>query len=109
MAFEDLLVTLRDDQLSKLRCQKPLQSTDPPQFIDLFSDAGFKAAVQLRHLVCALPQFAKEPRILHCNGGLRGEVLQQRDLLVGEWADLLAIDRNKTEKPVSLTECYSDI
>jgi hypothetical protein len=30
MAFEDLLVALRDDQLSKLRREEPLQSPDAP-------------------------------------------------------------------------------
>ena len=32
----------------------------------------------------ALAQFAQEPRVLHRDDRLRGEVLQQRDLLVGE-------------------------
>ncbi len=30
MAFEDLLVALRDDQLRQLRCEEPLQSPNPP-------------------------------------------------------------------------------
>ena len=45
MAFEDLLVALRHDQLRQLRCEKPLQSSDAPQFLDLFGDAHFEAAV----------------------------------------------------------------
>ena len=33
-----------------------------------------------------------EPRVLHRDHRLGGEVLQQCDLLVGEWPDLLAVD-----------------
>jgi hypothetical protein len=42
MAFEDFLVALRDDELGKLRCEKPLQPPDPPQLLDLFRDACFE-------------------------------------------------------------------
>ena len=31
VAFEDLLVALRDDQLGELRREEPLQSPDPPR------------------------------------------------------------------------------
>ena len=34
-----------------------------------------------------------QPRVLHRDHRLGGEVFQQSDLLVGEGADLLAIDR----------------
>jgi len=43
-------------------------------------------------LIGALAQFAQQAGVLHRNDGLRREVLQQGDLLVGERADLLAID-----------------
>ena len=33
----------------------------------------------------ALAQFAEQPRVLHRDDRLGGEVLQQRDLLVGKW------------------------
>lgn len=45
VAFEDFLITLRDDQLGKLWREKALQSPDPPQFIDLRCDPRFEAAV----------------------------------------------------------------
>src|SRR6516162_7277703 len=35
MAFEDFFITLRDDQFGQLGREKPLQSPDPPQFLDL--------------------------------------------------------------------------
>ena len=41
----------------------------------------------------ALAQFAEQPRVLHRDDRLRREVLQQRDLLVGERADFLAVNR----------------
>ena len=37
-----------------------------------------------------------QPRVLHRDHRLGGEILQQRDLLVGEWPDLLAIDRDSS-------------
>jgi hypothetical protein len=37
MAFEDLLVALRDNQLGELWRQEPLQLADPPKFLDLLS------------------------------------------------------------------------
>src|SRR5262249_1337412 len=65
MAFEDLLVALRDDQLSKLRREKALQPSDAAQFLNLLGDACFKPTVQLRHLVGALTQFTQKAGILH--------------------------------------------
>ena len=41
-----------------------------------------------------------EPRILHRDDRLRGEVLQQGNLLVGEWADLLAVDNDYAQERV---------
>ena len=39
-----------------------------------------------------------QPRVLHRDHRLGGEVLQQRDLLVGEGPDLLAVDRDSAEQ-----------
>ena len=91
MAFEDLLVALRDDQLRELGREEPLQSPDPAQLLDLLGDPRFEAAVQFGHLLGALAQFAKEPRVLHRDDRLRREILQERDLFVGKRADFLAI------------------
>ena len=41
----------------------------------------------------ALADFVEQPRVLHRDHRLGGEVLQQRDLFVGERPDLLAISR----------------
>ena len=57
MAFEDLFVALRDDQLRQLWRQKPFQPPDAPQFLDLFGDPRLQAAVQFRDLIGALTQF----------------------------------------------------
>ena len=51
--------------------------------------------------VCRCSEFAQlveQPRVLDGDHGLGGEVLHQFDLLVGERADLLAIDG---EAPIS--------
>ena len=45
-------------------------------------------------IVGALAQFVEQAGILDGDDGLGGEILHQLDLLVGERADLLAIDRN---------------
>ena len=45
-----------------------------------------------RLLLQRLAQFVEQPRVLDGDDGLGGEVLYQRDLLVGEWADFLAVD-----------------
>ena len=47
---------------------------------------------RLGKIVGALAQFVEQPRVLDGDDGLGGEVLHQFDLLVGEGANLLAID-----------------
>src|SRR6185369_3668070 len=51
-----------------------------------------------------LAQFADQPRILHRDSRLRREVLEQRDLLVGEWAYGPAICGDRAEKPAILAQ-----
>ena len=46
----------------------------------------------------------EQPRVLHRDHRLRGEILQQRDLLVGEWPNLLAEDGDGTEQVSILAE-----
>ena len=48
-------------------------------------------------LLQGLARLGQEPRILHCNDCLRGEVLQQHDLLFGERPHLLAVDNHCAE------------
>ena len=43
-----------------------------------------------------------EPRILHRDDRLRREILQQRDLLIGERTNFLTIDRDIPEQRISL-------
>ena len=52
----------------------------------------------------ALAQFGEQPRILHRDHRLRREVLQQRDLLVGERPHLLAIERDDAEHAIVLAQ-----
>ena len=82
MAFKDFLVTVRNDHLRQLRCEKTLQSSDPSQFLDLLGDARLKPTVQPCHLFRALPKLAQKPGVLHCDHRLRREVLCQCDFFV---------------------------
>ena len=75
MALQDFLVALRDDEFGKLRREKPLQPSDSPQFVNLGGDSRLEIAVQLPDLLRALPQLAQQPRILHRDHRLGGEVL----------------------------------
>ena len=43
-------------------------------------------------LLQTFAELAQQPRVLDGNDGLRGEVLDQLDLLVAEWAYLLTIN-----------------
>src|SRR5215469_5039265 len=84
MAFKDVLVALRDDQLRQLRREEPLQSPDPTQFLHLSDDACFQFSVPSGNLLRARSQFAQQSRVLHRNNRLRGEILEESDLLIGE-------------------------
>ena len=53
-------------------------------------------------IVGALAQLAEQPRVLDGDDGLRGEVLDQLNLLVGERADFLAIDDDRADHVVVL-------
>src|SRR6516162_1135257 len=50
----------------------------------------------------ALVQLVEQAGVLYRDNGLSGEVLDQLDLLVGEWADLLAIDDNAANQLILL-------
>ena len=52
----------------------------------------------------ALPQFAKQPRVLHRDHRLRGEILHQRDLLVGERPDFRARGGDHAEQHIVLAQ-----
>ena len=59
-------------------------------------------------VVGTLAQFPKQPRVFYRDDGLLGEILDQRDLLVGERPDLLAKDRNRADQFVLLQHWYDD-
>ena len=92
MTFEDLLLASRDDEFRELRCKKPLQPPDPIQFLDLLGDTGFETAVEFGDLLGTLAQVVEEPSVLDRDDRLRGEILQQRYLLIGKGPDFLTID-----------------
>src|SRR6516225_11031244 len=47
-----------------------------------------------------------EPRVFHCDDRLRCEILDERNLLFGEWPHLLARGDNLPEKSVVLAESH---
>src|SRR6516165_8362933 len=51
-----------------------------------------------RLLLQGFPQFVEQPRVLDGNDGLRGEVLDQLDLFVGEGLNLCAVELNDTKQ-----------
>jgi hypothetical protein len=55
-------------------------------------------------VTCAFAQFAEEPCVLHRDDRLRSEILQQLDLLVGEWTDFLTVGGDITEKSIFLPQ-----
>src|SRR6516225_6567080 len=59
-------------------------------------------------LLQCLARFGYEARVFHRNDRLGREVLQQRNLIVGERADFLAVDRDHTEQRIVLAQRYSD-
>ena len=52
-------------------------------------------------------QLAEQPRVLDGDDGLGGEVRHQLDLLVGERADLLAVDGDGADQLVFLEHRYN--
>src|SRR5262249_24885369 len=49
-----------------------------------------------------------QPRILHRDHRLRSEVLQQRDLLLGERLHFLPVDIDRPEQGIFLTQCHRE-
>ena len=58
-------------------------------------------------LLQCLPRLGEEPSILHCNDRLRSEILQQRDLLVGERSHLATIDGKVAQYSVVLEQRHA--
>ena len=72
-----------------------------------------RAADDLEHvggrglLLERFAQLVEQPRVLDGDDGLRGEVLDQLDLLVGEWPHLLAVDGDRADQLVILEHRHS--
>ena len=88
--------------------EEALQASDPPQFLNLSGDACLQFAVPLGDLVGPLSQFAQEPCILDRDHRLCREILQQRDLLVGERSDLLADCADETDQCIVLAQRHQE-
>jgi len=57
---------------------------------------------RLAQIIGALAKLVEQAGVLNRDNSLSGEVLDQLDLLVGEWADLLAIDDNAANQLILL-------
>ena len=74
-----------------------------------------RAADDLEHvgrgglLLQRFTQLVKQARILDCDDGLCGEVLDKIDLFVGEGADFLAIDDDRADEFVLLQHRHGDV
>ena len=55
-----------------------------------------------------MPQLAEQARILDGNDGLRRKVFEQRDLLLGERADLLPVNKDGANQGVILQHRDTD-
>src|SRR5260221_158186 len=61
-----------------------------------------------RLLLQSLARLSDQPRVLHRDYRLRGEVLQQGDLLVGERPHLLTVDADRAEQRILLAQRHGD-
>ena len=59
-------------------------------------------------LLQGLARLGDEPRVLHRDHRLRGEVLQQCYLFVGKWPNLLAVDREKPQQSTFVAQRYAE-
>ena len=87
VAFELLLGPGSDDQIGYLRRKETSQSAYALDFTHLVRDALFKLLVQFVKII-------EQSRILDGDDGLRGEILNQLDLLVAKRAHFGAVDDN---------------
>jgi hypothetical protein len=92
MAFELLLGTGRDDQISYLRRQEAPQTAHALDFAYLIGDALFELLVKFDNVLSSLAKFAEKARVLNSNHCLGSKVLHKRDLLVVKGANILTVD-----------------
>src|ERR1700722_15508388 len=103
MAFELLLGTGRDDQISNLRRKETSQPTHSLYFANLVGDALFELLVEFRQfprlrlkLLRLVSKVIEQTRIFNGDDSLRCEVLQQRNVFTSERAYLLSEDGANT-------------
>ena len=104
MAFELLLSTRSDDQISHLGRQKPPEPAHAFDFAYLVGDAPFELLVEFHqllglrfYLLSSPAQFLKQSRVLNGNDRLGREVLDYVDLLFRKGICLLAKQKNTTD------------
>ena len=85
-------------------------SSSPGELLMTFSTSDGRGLLlqRLGQIVGALAQLVEQPRVLDGDDGLRGEVLHQLDLLVGERPHLLAIDGDGADQLVVLEHRHGE-
>jgi hypothetical protein len=83
MAFQLPLCARGNDEVGDLRRQKAPQPAHALDLADLVGDAGFELLIQLDDFFRPLAQLIEQPCVLDGDHRLRGKVLHQRDLLLG--------------------------
>ena len=63
---------------------------------------------RLAQIIGALAKLVEQAGVLNRDNRLSGEVLDQLDLLVGEWADLLAVDKDCADQLIVLKHRHAD-
>ena len=75
---------------------------------DLEHVGGGGLLLQDCQIVGALAQLVEQPRVLDGDDRLGGEVLNQLDLLVGEWPHLLTINADRTDQLILLEHRHDE-
>ena len=121
MAFELLLRSGRDDQISHLRRKEPPQPAHALDFAYLVGDALFELLVEFLHLFCSLAEVAEQTRILSrpllfrlkqanifdCYSGLIGEGLHQCNLIIRKGPDFQVINHHHAKQFRSFQNGYA--
>jgi hypothetical protein len=102
MAFKLLFAPGRHDQIGDLRRQEAPQPAHAFDFTDLVGDALLKLLVEFDNVLGSFAQFAEQARVFDSDHRLRGEVLQQLDLLFTERPDFLPIDGDRANQSALL-------
>src|ERR1700730_11479892 len=108
MAFELLLGTGGNDQISHLRRQETPQPAHALDFAYLVGDALFEVLIEFDNILSFFAEFAEQPLILNGDDGLICEIRDQRDLFVVERPNLLPEDADNPNQFIVLDHWHAE-